>query len=142
MTNSTPRGIRNNNPGNLREPPSGGDQWDGERATDDDPVFEEFEAPEYGIRALAKVLLRYYRVYELDTVSKIIHRWAPPSENDTTAYVALVAARLDVNANISISLDNKGLLELLVRAIIKHENGIQPYTDETIIAGLDMALKD
>jgi len=141
MQNATPRGIRNNNPGNLREPPDSGDQWDGERDTDDDPAFEEFESAEYGIRALAKVLLRYYRFYGLDTVSKIIHRWAPPSENDTVAYAAAVADRMGVGADVMISLNNSGLLELLVRAIIQHENGVQPYDDETILAGLQLALE-
>ncbi len=136
-----PRGILNNNPGNLREPPGGGDQWKGERTTDDDPAFEEFETPEYGIRALAKVLLRYHRVYELNTVTEMIYRWAPPSENDTEAYVKQVAARMGIEPNLDFFL-TRGMLELMVRAIIKHENGVQPYDDETILAGINMALEE
>jgi hypothetical protein len=56
-TCTVPRGIRLNNPGNIKEAPGDKTQWQGERATDDDPVFEEFVSPEAGIRALARTLL-------------------------------------------------------------------------------------
>ena len=93
-----PRGIRNNNPGNLREPPGGGDLWVGERVTNDDPDFEEFEEAIYGIRALCKVLIAYQSRYHLVNVHAIISRWAPPSENDTDLYIDLVSKRLGVDS--------------------------------------------
>ena len=46
-TTTIPRGIRNNNPLNIRI----GNQWLGERANPNDPAFEQFVAMEYGIRA-------------------------------------------------------------------------------------------
>jgi len=136
------RGIRNHNPGNLREPPGGGDKWMGERASDDDPDFEEFDTPQYGIRALAKVLLNYYRRLGLCTIEQIITRFAPPTENDTKAYIAQVSRRLGVPSDEEIVVTRIGTLELLVRAIIQHENGTQPYADGVILTGLHMALEE
>lgn len=134
-----PRGIRNNNPGNLREPPSGGDDWIGERATDDDPIFEEFEAPEYGIRAIAKTITNYYVRYGMCTVRGIIGRWAPPDENNTKAYIDHVCQRLGVGADQVIDPREIGIMPTLIAAIILYENGVQPYDEATIKAGVMMA---
>jgi hypothetical protein len=136
-----PRGIRLNNPGNLKEAPGDKTQWIGERAADDDPIFEEFESPIYGIRALAKVLLSYYRRHHLKSVGAIISRWAPPSENDTLAYVAHVAQSMGVLADQELSIDKPHILRGLLKAIIKHENGIQPYSDAELDEGISLALK-
>jgi hypothetical protein len=132
------RGERNNNPGNLRELP--GDHWEGERATDDDPEFEEFDAPEDGIRALAKTLLTYQRKHGLATLRQIITRWAPPSENDTEAYIEAVAGALTVSADQPIDLTDRNLLVDLVKAIICRENGRCIYSDATILSGVNRAL--
>jgi len=137
-----PRGIRNNNPGNLREPPDGGDQWLGERVTNDDQAFEEFDTPQYGIRALAKVLLSYYRKLGLCTIRTIITRFAPSTENDTERYISAVSYRLGIPADEEIPVTRRGTLEMLVRAIIMHESGCQPYPEATIMTGINMALKE
>ena len=108
--------------------------------TQDDTRFITFKSPEYGIRALAKILLVYYRNYGYDTVQKIIDRWAPPEENDTTAYVNHVAQELGVEPNQSFNVESPANLELLVKAIIAHENGRVIYDDKTIQDGIDMAL--
>lgn len=131
---STPRGIRNNNPGNIRH----GINWDGLSEEQPDKSFCTFERPEYGIRAMAKILLTYERKYGLDTVAGIINRWAPPVENNTTAYVDHVAAQCGVDPHERIVVAS--YLDKLCLAIIAHENGQQPYTYETIQHGLDMAL--
>ncbi len=129
---SYPRGIRNNNPGNIRL----GDNWRGMTAEQTDPAFIQFQAPEYGIRALGKLLVNYERLHGLNTVAGIINRWAPPTENNTSAYATHVAAQLGVPVNQAI--DVKAALPKLVPAIIKHENGIQPYSADTIRAGLSL----
>ena len=76
-----PRGLRNNNPGNivLSDIP-----WLGKIAGDDER-FETFQTPEHGIRALSLNLLNYARKHGLETVQDIIPRWAPASENNTVA---------------------------------------------------------
>ncbi|MDO8608137.1 MAG: structural protein [Phaeospirillum sp.] len=139
-TSAVPRGIRLNNPGNIKESPGDKTQWQGERATDDDPVFEEFVSPEAGIRALARILLGYQRRYGLNTVTGIITRWAPGCENDTGSYITHVASHLGVTPGQTIDVTNPEVMTDLVEAIIRHENGLQPYAREVILAGIAMGL--
>lgn len=140
---SPPRGIRMNNPGNIKEPKGGGIEWVGERATDDDPIFEEFTQPVYGIRALARILLVYQNKYDLYTLRGIINRWAPPRDNnDTEAYIHSVAKSMPIPMppGYTFRLKNsKVIFEGLIKAIIKHENGCQPYSDELIRVAMRMA---
>lgn len=130
-----PRGIRNDNPGNIRH----GQKWQGMRDEQTDAEFVQFVSPEYGIRALAKTLLTYQSKHRLRTVAQIIARWAPPSENNTAAYVAAVARAVRVEADQPIVLTDRAVMLPLVRAIIAHENGMSPYTAEQMNAGLSMA---
>lgn len=133
-----PRGIRNNNPLNLREPPSGGDQWVGERATDDDPAFEEFEHPKWGIRAAARVLASYQR-RGVVTLRGIIETWAPRTENATGAYLAHVASRLRLDPDAPIGTDR---WPELLAAMTLHENGVQPYPRALFHEGVRLALEN
>lgn len=121
---SNVRGIRNNNPGNIREAATGGDAWRGERATDDDPAFEEFSEMRYGVRAAAVVFRTYQRKYSLRTVTQLVSRWAPPEENDTASYIASVAKRVGVDAFAPIDLGNAETCYRFLRAIFRHECGI------------------
>ncbi|WP_319780799.1 structural protein [Maridesulfovibrio sp.] len=130
---ATPRGIRNNNPGNIRH----GAKWDGFAEVQADHAFCTFISPEYGIRAMGKILLTYQRKYGIDTVAGIIGRWAPPNENDTGAYAAYVAKRIGVDPDDNISVFSN--LQGLVLAIIQYENGQQPYDLSTIQRGVEMA---
>ncbi|PHS77834.1 MAG: structural protein [Robiginitomaculum sp.] len=125
-----PRGIRNNNPGNIRH----GDNWNGQKSSQTDISFIQFKSPEWGIRAMAKLLLNYESIYGLNTVAGIIGRWAPSSENNTSAYILAVSRKLGVDPNEPFSV--RGKLVQLVKAIIKHENGIQPYADFQINGGI------
>lgn len=131
------RGIRNNNPGNLRRTKT---PWRGLAEGQADVAFAVFSEPFWGIRALAKTLLTYYREHQLDTVEKIIHRWAPPSENDTGAYARSVAGALKVGIDTRLMVENPTVLANLTKAIIKHENGSQPYEDELIDRAIAGAL--
>lgn len=130
------RGIRNNNPGNLEY--SKANPWVGQ--TGDDGRFAKFETPEHGIRALGRNLLSYQR-QGIDTVNDIINRWAPPSDNnDTTAYIRAVCAQLGVTANQPLDASNPDTLQALCAAIIKHENGTQPYSPDQLSTGVSAAL--
>lgn len=142
---TTPRGIRNNNPGNIRW----GDSWKGlvpkEKRTDS--AFCQFVSPEYGIRAMTRVLRNYTKYagqpnvgnVRIDTVREIISRWAPPNENDTESYINSVSKALGVKANDPIDVFTKQVMLKLLKAIIAHENGQQPYSDAQITAGIDLA---
>jgi hypothetical protein len=119
------RGIRNNNPGNLRR---SNDPWQGLAKEQTDKEFFVFNGPIYGIRALARTLINYQDKHGLRTIRQIIERWAPPNENDTAAYVRAVSADTGIPADQSLDMHTYADLKPLVEAIINHENGQQPYT--------------
>lgn len=140
------RGLRNNNPGNIDYHAS--NPWLGlDKDKPSDGRFCRFISPEYGIRAMARVLKNYTKRDGLhgvggpgiDTVREVINRWAPPSENVTSAYVEQVAKALGVKPDTPINIADRAVMLLLVESIIKHENGIQPYSDELLLTGIDMA---
>jgi hypothetical protein len=131
-----PRGIRNHNPGNLRR---SADPWQGLAATQTDAEFFQFASAKWGIRALARTLIAYQDKVGLRNIKQMIGRWAPPVENDTGAYVRVVAAAVGVGPGERIDVHDYAVLRPLVLAIIKHENGQQPYTDAEIDAGLVLA---
>jgi hypothetical protein len=127
-----PRGIRNNNPGNIERT---GVAWVGMAADQSsDDRFIVFTAPEYGVRAMARIL-KNYMASGYTNVASIINRWAPPTENVTSAYVAAVARKIGVDPNARI---DASYIPDLIEAIIQHENGEQPYPPDLIARGVDM----
>lgn len=135
MPANAPRGIRNNNPGNIQK----GAGFQGE-VEGNDPRFATFATPEDGIRAIGMNLLTYQRQHGLDTVQGILNRWAPPSENDTGAYVGQVARALGVEPNQQLDLSDPATLTGLTAAIIRHENAMQPYNAAQLEAAVSAAL--
>lgn len=162
MTTKTvrlPKGIRNNNPLNLRESPGDKTVWLHERATDDDAQFEEFDIPEGGIRAAA-INFRTYKVkWNVRTVHELVTRWAPPKgkdangvpyTQDTRAYIRVVCNALGVDSFDVIDLEHWETLFSVMKVMIRHENGPAPrnwqgrddgtwYSDDLIIRGMNMA---
>lgn len=134
MPGSEPRGISNNNPGNLER---NSIQWQGMSAVQTDDRFVQFDDPLYGIRAMGKTLETYYTQYDLRTINQIISRWAPPTENNTAAYVAAVSSRMGVGPDKLLIWPYQKAA--LIDAIIHHENGKQPYLAGTIENGLALA---
>jgi hypothetical protein len=122
------KGIRNNNPGNIEYNPN--IKWQGQIGLDG--VYLIFDTPQNGIRALAKDL-HNKMARGLKTIATIIPVYAPPSENNTAAYIADVSKDLGVGPAITL---NDSHLPAFVKAIIKHENGIQPYPDDLIAQGI------
>lgn len=143
--NQKPRGIRNNNPGNIRW----GDPWLGlvlsAQRTDKD--FCQFTDPKYGIRAMAVILLGYTKKKGtpgvgndgLDTVREIISCWAPATENDTGSYIRSVATAMNVKPSQPLNLKDLTQMRELIKAIISHENGQLPYPNSLIEAGVNLA---
>ena len=84
----TSRGIRNNNPLNIRR---SADNWQGAREEQTDQSFVQFKSMAYGYRAAWKTLQSYYNRFRMQnrtfTVRNIILRWAPPKENNTDNYI-------------------------------------------------------
>lgn len=131
-----PRGIRNHNPGNIVK---SGRKWDGQAGNDG--RFVKFKSAEHGIQAVGELLLRYQDDGR-NTIAKIITRWAPPRENNTKAYIAAVAKSTGYKAGQKLDLNNPEVLFRVARAIIEHENGAGHYSDQTIRAGVALALAD
>lgn len=134
MTNKKiPRGIRNNNPGNIRY---NGTAWKGLATPPTDGAFCIFTHTEFGLRALAKLLRNYNRYYGIRTIKSIINRFAPDTENNTTAYVQSVCKATGFADYQQLDLEVESVLLPLMKAIIKHENGQQPYSDQQILESI------
>ena len=85
------RGIKNNNPGNIRV---GETAWQGKvplsQNTDRNSKtgkmeFEQFISVEYGLRALMKNAYTWIKRGD-NTIRKLISRWAPPSDNNRLCF--------------------------------------------------------
>lgn len=118
------RGERNNNPGNLRH----GEPWQGLSAQQTDKDFCQFVSPEYGIRAIYKLFQTYQNRDKLNTVEKIIDKYAPPNENNTAGYINRAAKDIGVSVNEPINVTSKPVAIALATAIIGVELGYQPYS--------------
>ena len=99
-----------------------------------------FESPEYGIRALCKLLMTYKKKYNADTIREVIERYAPRSENKTDAYIKNVSLWSGLDPDDEFNAYEPGVLQKLVPAIIRQEVGYQPYSAETITKGIHLAL--
>lgn len=117
-----PRGIRNNNPGNIRKSKT---LWQGE-ITDKskESEFAVFASPLMGLRALMRLLLTYEFKYGLDTIESLVNRYAPPSENATDHYINHVSRQTGIGRRHTVSLKDKKCLISIARAIVIHENGL------------------
>lgn len=131
-----PRGIRNNNPGNIRKSK---DKWQGLAANQPDPDFCTFIDPTFGIRALAKILISYQERSGCSMIFQFLNRYAPSSENDTNSYINAVAEHMGISPHAMIDIHHYATIRPMVEAIIRHENGQQPYSGEVIDKGLQMA---
>ena len=127
-----PRGIRNNNPGNIRYT---GTRWQGLSDPSSDGEYCIFINVRYGIRAMSKIL-KSYAGRGLVSIEDIISTWAPDSENNTTSYIYSVAQRMGVDAREAL---DKSEWPALIEAIIYHENGVQPYSMQIIKEGVSLA---
>ena len=115
-----PRGIRNNNPLNIRR----GSNWLGLSKNQNDPSFCQFDSMTYGLRAGLIIIRTYMQRYRLNTIHGIVSRWAPPKENDTNAYVKSVASMMKIHALQTFDFGDRGRIVALVSAMCKVETGI------------------
>lgn len=130
-----PRGIRLNNPGNIRH--EANVVWAGQSQVQTDPDFVQFSGPGWGIRAIVKILHSYQYRHGIKTLRDAIARWAPNTENDTDAYLADVCERCSIGPDDVVDFNT--VMPTLVKALIWHEQGQQPYTDTDINQAIAMA---
>lgn len=116
-----PRGLRNNNPGNIR-------QWAGAGS---DGSFAVFGTPQDGVRAMAQNLRSYINNHHADTIRRIISRWAPSSDgNNTAEYIKHVSQRTGIDPDAQISANDAGSIGKLMDAITRSENGgVNPWRE-------------
>lgn len=130
----TPRGLRNNNPLNIRRNKT---KWQGLAEVQNDESFFTFIAPEWGYRAAIRMLQTYKRVHGLTTIRQWISRWAPPAENNTEDYIYFVCSRAGMPENAEPNIENKVVMCNLVAAMSYMENGI-PANVIDVIKGWDL----
>ena len=77
----------------------------------------------YGYRAMLKLLTNYARLHGCRTIRTIISRWAPPSENNTEAYIATVSRLTGIAPDRVIDIASRDQMCRLVAAMSQVENG-------------------
>lgn len=117
--NRIPRGIRNNNPLNIRV----GNSWRGEVSHSTDKSFEQFQTMEHGIRAGFIILKNYIKKYDRNTIRKIISAWAPANENNTEYYIMTVTRLSGIAPEQPIRFEDKDAMLGIVAAMILVECG-------------------
>lgn len=120
------RGERNNNPGNIRH----GSKWQGLSIEQTDKDFCQFISPEYGIRAIYKLLQTYQKKYGLNTIKTIINRYAPPNENNTAGYIIRASKEIGIEEDNPINTQSKNVAIPLAVVIVNIELGYQPYSEK------------
>jgi hypothetical protein len=142
LRESSVRSIRNNNPGNIKKTNT---QWEGMTQEQADSTFVSFESPEMGVRALARVLNTYNTQYNLDDISGMVSRFAPPTENDTQNYIKFVSEKSGIPRNRKITLqDNPEDMKKVIAAMIEMEGGsdsVKYFTPSIINEGVRLALE-
>ena len=115
------RGLRNNNPGNIRRSSV---RYKGEVRPSRDREFKEFESIEYGYRAIFVLLDTYRKRYGLNTIRTMLMRYAPPTENYTTTYIEFVARRTGIGADTPLNTRHMRDMVPIVAAMSEIENGV------------------
>ena len=135
-----PRGIRNNNPGNIRN--SDAADWKGEvpASVKKDRSFEELKDMKHGYRALIKLLQNYRKLHGCRTMADFINRWAPRTENDTTAYIRTVCREMQVPTTYVPDVNDRTTMCSFAAAISLVENGI-PAVMADVFGGWDLLNK-
>ena len=125
-SSKTPRGLRNLNPGNIRRSKT---RYKGEKSDSTDAAFKQFESLEWGYRAIF-MLLHTYRVRGYgDTIATMIARYAPPSENNTEAYISRVCRSTGIDRDTTLDTLNPEQMIPIVCAISAVENGVDADVD-------------
>ncbi|MCG8463425.1 MAG: hypothetical protein MI750_01070, partial [Xanthomonadales bacterium] len=144
MPISAPRGIRNNNPCNLKD---FGINWKGlSSPRSDADGFCVFSEPAYGIRACAMDLLKDFNKDAQRTILELMQEFAPGKDsNPTKQYADYIADNIRTRTGLMVGIETEldlnrfDVLYAFIEAVIKFENGQQPYSKATITRGFVLA---
>ena len=120
------RGLRNNNPGNIRHSRV---RYSGE-VVSQDVEFKAFESVAYGYRAMFVLLDSYRRRYGLSTIRQMLNRYAPPSENFTEGYVRFVVGRTGIAPDEEVDTRSARDMVPIVAAMSEIENGVKAVMED------------
>jgi len=125
MKTKLSRGLRNNNPLNIRHSAS---RWQGARVEQTDKAFVQFTSMTMGYRAAWRILETYYKHFEAQhkpfTPRNIIYRWAPPNENDSEAYLRRVCRLTNLAGNEALARPSSLRVQSVAR-VQSTENRVQ-----------------
>lgn len=132
------RGVRNCNPLNIER----GTKWKGLRPEQTDKRFCQFVSMQYGWRAGLVILRNYIKGNNaarkpFDTIEKIINRWAPPKENNTSSYIKAVCEDVGIDMRTRIKWEDRAAICAIVKAMARVECNVI-FDIEPIYAAYDM----
>ena len=84
------------------------------------------------MRAAFIILRNYIERHKLNTIRKIITRWAPASGNNTQAYIETVCLRSHIGPDEVIRWDNTCQMMALLLAMSDVENGQEISLDAVV----------
>lgn len=131
------RGLRNNNPGNLR---LSKDKWQGLKAVQTDKEFFQFETMAHGYRALIRTLQNYCKLHKCQTIADFISRYAPKIENNTAGYIQRVCREMQVPTTYVPDVNDKATMCNFAAAISQVENGV-PAVMADVYSGWELLNK-
>lgn len=138
MRTQKPRGLRNNNPGNIRK---NGIVYSGEVVPSKDETFKQFTTMAYGYRAIFVVLHTYARKHGINTIATMIARYAPATENHTQKYIDAVSEWSVVPATSHLTTTNADVMVPIVAAMSRVENGV-PAVMADVESGWKLFIED
>ena len=93
--------------------------------------FQQFDTPEAGIKAIDDQLRIYGSKHKIKTLRGVISRWAPPSENDTEAYIKNVSQKTGLKPDEEIDLSNPTIRHIISGPIVLQEQGLKRLKGST-----------
>lgn len=132
-----PRGIRNNNPGNIR---ISNNKWQGKipASQNTDGAFEQFNNYVFGVRAMIILIRNYIDRDGLNSIRKILHKYAPTSENHTDTYANYVSQKTGIDVDQQID-STQTYLRPIVQAMAHYENGQEAIDNDMFTLGYIMS---
>lgn len=123
------RGIRNNNPLNIRHSTN---KWQGMAPSQSDRAFVQFTARKYGYRAAFVLIRNYIGLHHANTIGKIVARWAPSSDgNNTQAYIRFVSMTSGIKPDTPLRFADQKSMVAIVRSMAQMESAI--IEDEALL---------
>lgn len=131
---SKPRGIRNNNPGNLNYAGQAG----ATKESGEGGRFAVFESMRDGISALYRQIQLYFS-RGVNTIESVVNKYAPAEDNNNVqAYIKQLVGATGKQADEKLSGEDTETVFKLIRGIINHENGKGYVSDQDILSGIQV----